>query len=115
MLARLHRECLSRPDDARLSRLLDHLLTLAEVPASWRHPDFSAPQAPTLEVWLERDNTRMGFLTTVTTFSAPGQVTLDELRIDSWYPLDEETATACRRSAERERELDAQPGRASPV
>jgi hypothetical protein len=61
----------------------------------------------------------MGFLTTVTTFSAPGQVTLDELRIDSWYPLDEETATACRRSAEREREreleLDAQPGRASPV
>jgi hypothetical protein len=37
----------------------------------------------------------VAFLTTVTSFNAPGNVTLEELRIESYFPLDEATERAC--------------------
>jgi hypothetical protein len=61
--------------------------------------DFSARPGSTLEVRFARDGLRLGFLTTITMFSAPAEVTLQELRIESWFPLDDATAVACRRSA----------------
>ena len=42
-----------------------------------------------------RDDLELAFLTTLTSFSAPGNVTLDELRIESYFPLDEATERAC--------------------
>jgi hypothetical protein len=38
-----------------------------------------------------------GFLTTLTSFSSPQDVTLDELRIESYFPLDDATAQLCER------------------
>ena len=67
------------------------------MPRAWRQPDFSADVQPTLRLRLARDDLRLGFLVTVTTFSTPQQVTLDELRIESCFPLDDETREACMR------------------
>jgi MmyB-like transcription regulator ligand binding domain len=67
------------------------------VPREWRQPDFSADVPPTLRLRLARDDLRVGFLVTVTTFSTPQQVTLDELRIESCFPLDDATRQACAR------------------
>ena len=64
-----------------------------------RQPDFSTPSDPTLTLRLKRDDLELAFLTTVTVFSAPQNVTLEELRIESYFPLDEETAVACERIA----------------
>jgi hypothetical protein len=36
------------------------------------------------------------FVTTITAFQAPQTVSLDELRIETWYPCDAATAAACR-------------------
>ena len=41
----------------------------------------------------------VGFLVAVTTFSTPQQVTLDELRIESCFPLDDATREVCKRLA----------------
>jgi transcriptional regulator with XRE-family HTH domain len=95
MIARLHREVLARAGDAELASLLGTLLAFPGVPASWRQPDFSAPADPVLTLHLRRDSLDLAFLTTITSFSAPQNVTLEELRIESYYPLDEATAAAC--------------------
>jgi len=99
MLSRLHREVLASGGDAELGALLNRILELPEVPASWKQPDFGIPSEPTLMVRLHRDPTRVAFLTTVTTFSAPQNVALEELHLESWFPLDEKTAETCTRLA----------------
>jgi transcriptional regulator with XRE-family HTH domain len=99
MVARLHREALARASDTALGALLRVLLEYPGVPEAWRQPDFSTPSEPTLTVRLRRDELDLSFLTTVTAFNAPGNVTLDELRIESYFPLDRATEQACLRLA----------------
>jgi hypothetical protein len=99
MLARLHRETLQDSGDARLSSLLESALRYPGVSPEWRRPDFAADVDSTLSVWLRRGNLQLGFMTTLTTFSAPRLVTLEELRIESYFPLDEHTRNACERLA----------------
>jgi hypothetical protein len=41
----------------------------------------------------------LSFLTTVTTFSAPQNVTIEELKIESYFPLDDRTVRACEKLA----------------
>lgn len=95
MLARLHRETLHSGGDARLAALLARALAYPGVPAQWRYPDFALPAASTLDVRLQRGDLQLGFMTTLTAFSAPGVVTLAELRIESYFPLDMATQLAC--------------------
>lgn len=101
MVARLHREVLQRPDAAALASLLDQVLAHPDVPRAWRQPDFSRTSEPTLSLVLERDGLRLGFFTVLTAFSWPQQITLDELRLESYFPLDEATQRACEQLAAR--------------
>lgn len=95
MLVRLQREALQRGGDDRLTARLDRALAMPGVPRGWRQPDFAAAVAPTLTVALARDALRVRFVVTVTAFSAPQQVSVDELRIESCFPADGETRAAC--------------------
>jgi len=99
MIARLHRETLARPGDAGLQALLRSLFEHAGVPESWRQPDFAAPNDATLTLRLRRDGLEVSFLTTITVFSAPQNVTLEEIALESYFPLDDETTAACERFA----------------
>jgi transcriptional regulator with XRE-family HTH domain len=96
MIARIHRESLLS-GDARLSGLLDRMLGFPDVPPTWRQPDFSTDSGPILTFRLARGDLKVGFLVAVTTFSGPRQVMLDELRIESCFPLDSETRQVCER------------------
>jgi hypothetical protein len=95
MVARLHRESLARPGDAELHGLLRSLFEFPGVPEAWRQPDFSAPSDATLTLRLRYGETELAFLTTMTVFSAPQNVTLEELSIESYFPLDDGTAAVC--------------------
>lgn len=97
VVARLHRERLEHANDERYSAALERALSFPGVPETWRVPDFSKPVPPMMTVCLTRGALRVGFLITVTTFSAPQQVTLEELRLESGFPLDDETRRVCRR------------------
>jgi transcriptional regulator with XRE-family HTH domain len=99
LTSRLHRETLARAGDAELAALLRSLLEYPDVPEAWRQPDFSSPSDATLTFRLVRDGLELAFLTTLTVFNAPQNVTLDELCIESWFPLDDATAKACARLA----------------
>lgn len=95
MLARLHRESLEKRHDERLQDLLKKILSLPDVPNSWRQPDFSDEFYPTSTLTLRKDDLRLSFLMTMTCFSSPKSVTVEELMIESYFPLDEETKNAC--------------------
>ncbi len=95
MLARLQRESLQRDPDRRLGELLARVLAYPGVERAWLRPDVSAPLAPTLTLELQLGDVALSFLGTVTVFSAPQEVALEELRIESFFPLDARTAAAC--------------------
>ena len=95
LAGRVHRELLAHPDDRALRELLASVFDAPDVPPELRQPDLGAPSAPILAIRLRRDDLELGFFTTITTFNAPQNVTLEELRIESYFPLDDETARVC--------------------
>jgi hypothetical protein len=96
LLAALHLESLREPHDEELGDLLRSLHAYPDVPEAWRQPDPRRPADATFTVVFERGDLRLAFLTTVTRFNAPTNVTLEELRIESYFPSDEATEAACR-------------------
>ncbi len=95
LTARLHRETLAHPGDAGLTALLRSLFAYPDVPETWRQPDFSVPSDATIILRFRRDGLELGFLTTLTRFNAPQNVTLEELSIESYFPVDDATAERC--------------------
>jgi transcriptional regulator with XRE-family HTH domain len=96
LLWRLQRESLETPDDGELRSLLDEILALPTVSPDWRDVDLSTPAEPALVLHLRRGDLDLRFLTTVTSFQAPQNVAVEQLRIEHWFPTDEATAEACR-------------------
>jgi transcriptional regulator with XRE-family HTH domain len=92
----LHRDLL-RSADAGIQLLLDELLAYPDVPRNWRTLDLDAPTAPFLTIEMEKGDTHLKFFTTLTTLGTPYDITLHELRIESFFPADESTDTALRR------------------
>jgi len=101
MMGRQQRELLQRGGDARLEALLARTLALPDVPAAFQHADFSQQPEPTQTVRLSRGEHSVNFLIAVTAFASQTQVTLEELRVESCFPLDEATRRTCQRLAEQ--------------
>jgi transcriptional regulator with XRE-family HTH domain len=99
MLLRVRRESLARPSDTALAALVRALLEYPDLPQHVRQSDLAAPVAATLSVSFRCEESELSFLATTTVFNAPQSVTLDELRIESYFPLDAATSAACARLA----------------
>jgi len=96
LLSRLQREALARGNDAELNALLRTLLDYPGVPKHWQSPQMSDPATePCLALRFRVAELELAFLVTVTIFDAPQNVALEEMRIESYYPLDDVTARAC--------------------
>jgi transcriptional regulator with XRE-family HTH domain len=95
LLWRIHREVLADPDDRELRQLLDDLLAMPTVDADWRQVDLLTRSEPALVLHLRRNDLELRFLTLVTAFQAPQNVTVEDLRIETWFPYDTATADAC--------------------
>ena len=96
ILRRFQREALHRPHDTAMTELLSELIATPGVPEDWRTPDLASPDQPMLGVEFRAGDIAMRFLTTITEFNAPQNVTLEELRIESYFPLDDDTRELCR-------------------
>jgi transcriptional regulator with XRE-family HTH domain len=113
--ARLHREALIRSGDSDIAALLRSLFEYPGVPGTWRRPDFSTPSEPTLTLRLRRDQLEVAFLTTLTIFNAPQNVTLEELCIESYFPLDDATVQTCTSIARGEQNGPSETRDARPL
>lgn len=86
---RLHREALSGDEGSR--ELLDRILALPDVPRTFSVPDLDRVSLPVLPLELVHGDRVLRFFTTITTLGTPLDVTLHELRIETYVPMDEGT------------------------
>ncbi|HKO54299.1 MAG TPA: helix-turn-helix transcriptional regulator [Thermoanaerobaculia bacterium] len=95
----LHRDVLSGlgGDDAR--RLLDELLSYPGVPPRWRTLDLDVSTAPFLAIEFRKGDLELRFFSTLTSLGTPHDITLQELRVEAFFPADPATEEVAQRLA----------------
>jgi transcriptional regulator with XRE-family HTH domain len=81
--------------------LLQRLLSLPDVAALSETAAAEPAPSPVLPIHFRRDATTLSLFTTIATLGTPHDVTLDEIRIEFFFPLDEPTAQIFAKWAER--------------
>jgi transcriptional regulator with XRE-family HTH domain len=93
----LHRDVVSGFGGEKARLLLDELLAYPDVPKQWRTLDVEASTAPFLPIEFSKGDLTLRYFTTLTSLGTPHDITLQELRIESFFPADEATEDATRR------------------
>lgn len=89
MLRILHREATQGCGPA--VRLLGEILRYPDLPAAWRDPT-AKPSVPITPMRLQTENLVLSFITTFTAFAMPADATLEQVKLESFFPADERTA-----------------------
>lgn len=96
----LHRDVLSGLGGAETRALRDELLSYPGVPPRWRTLDLDASTAPFLPIEFKKGDLELRYFSTLTSLGTPHDITLQELRIEAFFPADAETEEATRGLAE---------------
>ncbi|MDQ7807587.1 helix-turn-helix transcriptional regulator [Amycolatopsis sp. A133] len=99
LVRRARREAIGGVLDERAQRILGEVLGYPGVPSHLRVVDATAPVLPIVPIRYERDRRRFDYFSTVTTLGTPQDVTLQELRIECFFPMDDETREHARELA----------------
>jgi len=86
LIHRVHREAVGGIPDPKTVALLDEILS--GVPEAWRTPDFAATASPVVPVHFRKGNLDVRYFSLVTTVGTPQDVTLQEIRVESFFPAD---------------------------
>ena len=89
ILQRLHREKIMYQD--RQSKRLDKLLTYPDIPKNWQSESFTAPAKPMVDVKLRLGDLQLTLFSTIATFGTAIDITMQELMIEQYFPLDDAT------------------------
>ncbi|HEV8584539.1 MAG TPA: helix-turn-helix transcriptional regulator [Methylomirabilota bacterium] len=92
----LHRDVATGFADAETRALLEELLAYPDTPRQWRALDLDASPAPFLPIEFRKGDLVLRYFTTLTTLGTPHDITLQELRVESFFPADEATEQASR-------------------
>jgi transcriptional regulator with XRE-family HTH domain len=98
MLHQLQREALG---NAAAASLLAEVRTYPDVDALWRGLDWESEPRPVIGFRIEKDGLTLHLITMIATFGTPQDVTLQDLRIESFLPADEATERTLRHLASR--------------
>ena len=104
LIQQIHREAVGGIPDEGTRKLLDEVLAYPGVPARWRTPDAAAQSAPFLALALRKGDLALRFFSTIASLGTPQDVTLQELRVECFFPGDDATEAYARglaRSASR--------------
>ena len=96
LLERVHREAVGGVTDAATAKLLEDVLAYPGVPKRLRWLSLGAPSVPVIPVCFRKDDLAFNYFSTVTTLGTPQDVTLQELRIECFFPADEATGERAR-------------------
>jgi transcriptional regulator with XRE-family HTH domain len=91
LIQRVHREAVGGIHDDETVRLLEALLSYPGVPQKWRVPDCTTFSIPFLPVEFRKGELVFKYFSTVTTLGTPQDITLQEIRIECFFPADRET------------------------
>jgi transcriptional regulator with XRE-family HTH domain len=90
----LHRDVATGFADAETRALLEELLAYPDTPRQWRALDLDASPAPFLPIEFRKGDLTLRYFTTLTMLGTPHDITLQEVRVESFFPADEETERA---------------------
>jgi transcriptional regulator with XRE-family HTH domain len=93
IIRRVHREAADNPTDETLRHFLEELLSYPDVPNRWRMPDWDGAPPPFLTINYRWKNSTLRLFSVLTTLGTPLDAGLQELRIESFFPADDETRT----------------------
>jgi transcriptional regulator with XRE-family HTH domain len=93
----LHRDMLSGLGDAETGSLLEELLAYPGVPPRWRTLDLDVSTAPFLTMEFSKGDLSLRFFSTLTSLGTPHDITLQELRVEAFFPADVATEEASQR------------------
>lgn len=91
LMRRVHREAVGGVLDAALRALVDEVSNYEGVPDRWRSPRPESAQLPVIPVVFAKGGRTFSYFSAVTTLGTPQDVLLQEVRIESFFPLDDET------------------------
>jgi transcriptional regulator with XRE-family HTH domain len=95
LIQRVHREAATvGPSDSQMNAFRDELLNYPGVPSRWQTPDLASAPPPFLTIDYRWNECIIRLFSTITTFGTPQDVTLQELRIECFFPADESTRSA---------------------
>jgi transcriptional regulator with XRE-family HTH domain len=100
LISRVHREIILERDPAT-RQLLRAILAYPDVPKRWSEPNFESPQDVIIPIEMRFGDQTLRFFSTIATLGSPHDITLQELRIESFHPADEATADIARSIAAR--------------
>ena len=95
MIQRLHREALAQ-GDAGSRALLDEIMKM-DIPNEWRVADLSNETPVIVPLCLRRGELALNLFSTVTTLGTPLDITLSELRLETFFPADDATDETLRK------------------
>jgi len=96
LVHRVHREAVGGALDDAGRQLLSEVLSYPGVPLHWRTPNLGAPLIPVVPVNFRYGDHSFHFFSAVTVLGTPQDITLQELRVECFFPLDDATAAAAR-------------------
>jgi transcriptional regulator with XRE-family HTH domain len=91
LIMRVHREAVGGAPDEATARLLEEVLAFPGVPRRWQRLSLERPLMPVIPVTFRKSSKTFAYFSTVTTLGTAQDVTLQELRIECFFPLDAET------------------------
>jgi transcriptional regulator with XRE-family HTH domain len=91
LLQRVHRELATNPSDELMKAFLEELLSYPGVPSRWLVPNLEKPPEPFLTLDYRRDDFKIRLFSAIATFGTAQDLTLQGLRIESFFPADEAT------------------------
>ena len=94
LVQRARREAVGGVQDEDTQALLDEVLDYPGVPQSLRDSSGQAPLVPVVPIAFEKGDARFNFFSTVTTLGTPQDITVQEIRIECFFPADDATARA---------------------
>lgn len=81
--------------------MLNRLLALPGVASLTENSPPAETQAPVLPMLFRQGDTRLSLFTTIATLGTPRDVTLQEVRVECFFPMDDATARLFRVWANR--------------
>jgi transcriptional regulator with XRE-family HTH domain len=91
LIQRVQREAVGGVKDGRTAQLLAEVLAFPGVPSDLRRPRLDVPLLPVIPVNFQKGGDAYSFFSTVTTLGTPQDITLQEVRIESFFPADAQT------------------------
>jgi hypothetical protein len=91
----LHRHVAATGSENMMS-LRDQLLAYPGVPSRWSVPDPTLTMPPLVSMHLRKDDLSLTFFSMITTMGTPRDVTLQQLKIECFFPADAATEQLAR-------------------